>query len=131
RSSRAPDRERASSPVAASEGAAAAPAAEGGAEASAPRPPRPPREPRQASVQAEPGQVRLWVNLGKSDKVEDEGSLRSALEGAGAPAGKIAKTELRGTYSYVFVAEGDAGDFESLAGKQLGEKALKIEKAKR
>jgi ATP-dependent RNA helicase DeaD len=89
---------------------------------------RPRRE--EAPVEVAPGHLRLWVNLGKSDGV-DEGAVAGALEALGAPAGKVAKTELRGTYSYVHVAEGDAGAFEALQGKQHGEKALKIERARR
>jgi ATP-dependent RNA helicase DeaD len=77
-----------------------------------------------------PGNLRLWVNLGKADGV-DEAGLGSALSALGAPSDKVAKLELRGTYSYVHVPEGDAPAFESLAGKQHGEKALKIERARR
>ena len=88
---------------------------------------RPPRE----EAQVAPGTLRLWLNLGKDDGV-DEASLGSALTALGAPADKVAKTDLRGTYSYLHVAEGDAAAFESaLAGKQHGEKALKIERARR
>ena len=77
-----------------------------------------------------PGNLRLWVNLGKADGV-DEAGLGTALSALGAPSDKVAKLELRGTYSYVHVLEGDAPAFESLAGKQHGEKALKIERARR
>ena len=70
------------------------------------------------------------MNLGKADGV-DESSFGPALSALGAPSDKVAKLELRGTYSYVHVAEGDAAAFEALAGKQHGEKALKIERARR
>jgi hypothetical protein len=43
----------------------------------------------------------------------------------------VAKTELRGTFAYVHVAEADAPAFEALAGKQFREKAVKIERARR
>ena len=78
-----------------------------------------------AQVEVAPGNLRLWVNLGKADGV-DEASFGTALTALGAPTDKMAKLELRGTYSYVHVAEGDAPAFEALAGKQHGEKALKI-----
>jgi ATP-dependent RNA helicase DeaD len=43
----------------------------------------------------------------------------------------VARVELRPTYSYVFVAEEDAGGFEALAGKPHADKPLKIERARR
>jgi ATP-dependent RNA helicase DeaD len=101
--------------------------------------PRPPREergsvgPRAARTEAPaelPGQVRLWVGLGRQDGL-DEAALTQALETAGAPAGKVQRLELRPTYAYVFVAEEDAAGFEALHGKSHGERTLKIERAKR
>jgi ATP-dependent RNA helicase DeaD len=77
-----------------------------------------------------PGHVRMWVNLGRADAL-DEAGVSGALEALGAPAGKVAKTELRGTFAYVHVAEADAPAFEALAGKQFREKAVKIERARR
>jgi ATP-dependent RNA helicase DeaD len=97
------------------------------------RPHRERRERRRrddAPVDVDPGNVRLWVNLGKADHL-DEAGISGALEAMGAPAGKVAKTELRGTFAYVHVAEADVGAFEALAGKQHGEKGLKIERARR
>jgi ATP-dependent RNA helicase DeaD len=87
------------------------------------------REPR-AEAPVESGQARVWVNLGKMDGVADESSLAQALEAAGAPSGKVKKSEIRGSYSYVHVAEEDVGAFEGLGGKQHGEKAIKVERAK-
>ncbi len=89
------------------------------------------RRPREESQPVEPGNLRLWVSLGKTD-VADEAALKSAIGTLGAPADKVAKVDLRGTYSYVHVAEADAAEFETaLQGKQHGEKALKIERARR
>ncbi len=93
------------------------------------RPERKRREPR-AEDPVEAGQARVWVNLGKMDGVADESSLQQALEAAGAPSGKVKKSEIRGSYSYVHVAEEDVGAFEGLGGKQHGEKAIKVERAK-
>jgi ATP-dependent RNA helicase DeaD len=89
------------------------------------------RRPKEAPVEVAPGNVRIWVSLGKADGVADDAGIASALSALGAPGDKIAKTELRGTYSYVHVAEADAGAFEALAGKQHGEKPLKVERARR
>jgi ATP-dependent RNA helicase DeaD len=72
----------------------------------------------------------MWVGLGKQEGL-DEAGVTAALEGMGAPAGKVVKVELRSTYSYVFVADEDSAAFEALNGKQHGEKTLKIEKARR
>ncbi len=93
------------------------------------RPERKRREPR-AEAPVEAGQARVWVNLGKMDGVADDSSLQQALEAAGAPTGKVRKSEIRGSYSYVHVAEEDVGAFEGLGGKQHGEKAIKVERAK-
>ena len=88
------------------------------------------REPREERAEVAPGNVRLWLNFGKADGV-DEAGLGTALSSLGAPSDKVAKLELRGTYSYVHVAEGDAPAFESLAGKQHNAKEVKIERARR
>jgi len=79
---------------------------------------------------AEPGQVRLWVNLGKASGLDAAG-VTAALEAAGAPAGKVQHVELLGAFSYVFVPEGDAAGFESASGKKHGERSIKIERAKK
>ncbi|MBL8923486.1 MAG: DEAD/DEAH box helicase [Myxococcaceae bacterium] len=87
------------------------------------------REPREQTP-VEAGHARLWLNLGKLDGI-DEGGLPAALEALGAPAGKVQKTELRGSYSYIHVADGDVATFEGLMGKlHNGEKALKVERAR-
>jgi ATP-dependent RNA helicase DeaD len=88
------------------------------------------RERRPKAAELEAGQVRMWLNLGKADKL-DEAGVKSALEAAGAPVAQIARIELRPTFSYVIVAEGDAAGFEGANGKAHGEKAIKIERAKR
>ncbi|WNG44706.1 DEAD/DEAH box helicase [Archangium minus] len=93
------------------------------------RPPRPPR-PERTETPEVPGQARLWVGLGRSD-VADEAALTTALETLGAPAGKVQRIELKPTYAYVFVADEDVAAFEALNGKQHGEKALKLERARR
>ena len=49
------------------------------------------------------------INLGKMDGL-DEKSLGAALESAGAPGGKLLRTELRGTYSYGYVATRRQGE---------------------
>ena len=89
---------------------------------------RRPREPREETP-VEAGHARLWLNLGKLDGV-DESGVSSALEALGAPSGKVKKTELRGSYSYIHVADGDVGAFEALVGKLHGEKAIKVERAR-
>jgi ATP-dependent RNA helicase DeaD len=78
----------------------------------------------------EPGETRLWLNLGRADGL-DLSSLQTALEAAGAPAAKLRRTELRGTFSYLIVAEPDVAAFEAVEGKTHQEKSIKLERARR
>ncbi|MCP3101153.1 DEAD/DEAH box helicase [Myxococcus sp. K15C18031901] len=82
-----------------------------------------------ASLEAGPGEAKLWVNLGTADGL-GPGSIATALEDAGAPLGKVVRAELRPTFAYVFVAEEDAAAYETLNGKQHGTKTLRVEKSK-
>lgn len=87
------------------------------------------REPREETP-VEAGHARLWLNLGKLDGV-DEAGVPAALEALGAPGGKVKRTELRGSYSYIHVLDGDVPAFEALVGKlHNGEKAIKVERAR-
>jgi hypothetical protein len=79
---------------------------------------------------AEPGQARLWVNLGKAGNLDADG-ITKALETAGAPAGKVAHVEVLGAFSFVFVPEGDVAAFEAVSGQKHGERTIKIERAKK
>jgi ATP-dependent RNA helicase DeaD len=79
---------------------------------------------------AAPGQVRLWLNLGTSDGL-DEAGLRAALEALGAPVARVSRFDVRPTYTYAFVAEADAVAFEALDGRTHAGKALKVERARR
>jgi ATP-dependent RNA helicase DeaD len=93
------------------------------------------RRPRRERSKSEvappaPGQVRLWLNLGTLDGL-DATSLAQALEGAGAPSGKVQRADVLRSFSYLFVAEEDVGGFEALAGKKQGEKTIKLERAKK
>jgi len=96
------------------------------------RPPRRdrPEEGAPAAAEASPGLVRLWLNLGSSEGLDSAG-ITAALEGLGAPAGKLLRLDVRPTYSYGFVAEEDAAAFEKLNGQQRGEKTLRLERARR
>jgi ATP-dependent RNA helicase DeaD len=89
-------------------------------------------EPRRRTREAEApeGQVRLWVNLGRSEG-QDEASIRAAFEELGASTTKLVRLDVRPTYTYAWVAEADAATFEALNGKTHGNKALKIERARR
>ncbi|MGQ0505170.1 MAG: DEAD/DEAH box helicase [Myxococcaceae bacterium] len=97
------------------------------------RPPRQRRERERRPSSAAPpteGQTRLWLNLGKAESLDASG-LGGALEALGAPSGKIGRADVRQTYSYLDVADADADAFVALNGKSHGEKALKIERAKK
>jgi ATP-dependent RNA helicase DeaD len=91
-------------------------------------PPARERKPEEAALPS--GQARVWINVGKMDGASAE-ALRAGLEEQGAPAGKLVRVELRGTYSYLVVADPDVAAFEALNGKALQGKSLKIERAKR
>jgi len=71
--------------------------------------------------------VKLKFNLGTDDGLDEPGFI-AALEGAGAPAGKVNKALLRGHYGYAYVPESEAQAFESLDGKSHGDKALRVDK---
>ncbi|MBX7115424.1 MAG: DEAD/DEAH box helicase [Myxococcaceae bacterium] len=88
------------------------------------------RKPAPQPRAAPEGQVRMWLNLGRQQGL-DAAAITAALEGAGAPAGKVAHVEVLGPFSYVFVAEADVPDFEAVTGKPLGERSIKIERARR
>ena len=77
------------------------------------------------------GQARLWVNLGRSDKLDSDANVLAALEAAGAPVAKVLRVELRPTFSYAIVAEADVGAFEATSGKAHNQKTLKVERARR
>jgi len=83
--------------------------------------------PRRSEGGSEP---LLWINLGKSDGLDAAG-LTAAVESAGAPLGKVRRVSLRATYSYLAVPEEDAAGFEALTGRMHGEKALRVERAKK
>ena len=93
---------------------------------------RRPRRERSKSEVAPPaaGQVRMWLNLGTLDGLDSAG-VSAAMEAAGAPAGKVQRADVLRSFTYLFVAEEDVAGFEATAGKKQGEKAIKIERAKK
>jgi ATP-dependent RNA helicase DeaD len=112
----------------------------GGERERGPRGERPPRRrsaegregegAKPAIAETPEGQARLWVNLGRADKLADETALGAALEAAGAPAGKVVKVDLRPTFSYVTVPEDAVAAFEGVSGKSHDTKSLKVERAR-
>jgi hypothetical protein len=92
-----------------------------------------PRRPRRGEREVEPpaaGSTRLWVNLGTEDRLESS-SLASALEGLGAPAGKVSRVSMMRSFTYVDVSDDAVAAFQELAGKRHQEKVVKIEVARR
>ncbi|MFT3841389.1 MAG: DEAD/DEAH box helicase [Myxococcaceae bacterium] len=95
---------------------------------------RGPGEPRKRGVSkvippAE-GEARVWINLGTLDGF-DSATMGAALEGLGAPAGKLHRAEVLRAFSYLFVADEDVVGFEQLTGKKHGEKAIRAERARK
>src|SRR5262249_21120330 len=86
--------------------------------------------PRRNEGASEPSEPLLWINLGKSDGLDAAG-LTAAVESAGAALGKVRRGSVRATYSYLAVTEEDAAGFEALTGRMHGEKALRVERAKK
>jgi len=122
----APAEPSASAGQAPSEGAASAAPAEGTGERRARRE----RAPRSEPKPVPEGSARLWVGVGRAEKMTAEG-IGPSLEALGAPAGRVTQVEIRGNYSYVDVVEADVPAFEALKGKELGGRSLKIERAKK
>ncbi|MBM7114034.1 DEAD/DEAH box helicase [Archangium primigenium] len=89
---------------------------------------RPDRAPGR-SLEAAPGEVKLWINLGSEDGL-GPGSIVTALEEAGAPANTVVRADLKPGFAYVFVSEGDLAAYEALSGKQYKDKTLKVEKSR-
>ncbi|MCI0571783.1 MAG: DEAD/DEAH box helicase [Myxococcaceae bacterium] len=87
------------------------------------------REPREPAVEVQPGQARVWLNLGRADQLDAAG-VTQALEALGAPAGSVAHVDLRQTFSYLHVPEEQVAALEGLAGKSHGDKTLKLERAR-
>jgi len=85
---------------------------------------------RPSQHKARPETVRFWMNVGAADGFDDAG-LKAALESLGAPTANLARIDIRPTYSYLVIPEESATSFEGLAGKTLGGKTLKLERAKR
>jgi ATP-dependent RNA helicase DeaD len=81
------------------------------------------------SMEAAPGEVKLWVNLGTEDGL-GPGSIVTALEEAGAPTNKVLRAELKPGFAYVFIAAEDLAGFEALTGKPYKDKTLKVEKSR-
>ena len=88
------------------------------------------RGPRSEPKPIPEGSARLWVGVGRAEKLTAEG-MAGALEALGAPTGRVTQVEVRGNYSYVDVVEAEVPAFEALRGKELGGRPLKIERAKK
>jgi ATP-dependent RNA helicase DeaD len=93
------------------------------------RPRRGERERGPGGMEAGPGEVKLWINLGTEDGL-GPGSIVTALEEAGAPANKVLRADLKPGFAYVFIAQDDLAGFEALNGKPYKDKALKVEKSR-
>jgi ATP-dependent RNA helicase DeaD len=82
-----------------------------------------------ADLEPAPGQIKLWIGLGRAEGL-DESGVRGALELLGAPAARISALDVRPHFSFALVSEAEAAAFEALNGKLHGEKTLKVERAR-
>ncbi len=99
----------------------AAPAAEAAAPAAAPEPKAEPEAP-------DPRGVRLWANLGQSDKVDEAALGESLASLAQVDRGQIRAAEVRATHAYVFVAAESAEALIAVTGKEREGKKLRVER---
>ncbi len=84
---------------------------------------------RRREAEPEAGQAKLWIGLGKAENL-DEAGLKDALSALGAPVDKLVALDLRPGFTFGIVAEEDVATFEALSGKQHGDRAVKIERAR-
>ena len=79
-------------------------------------------------MQIAPGDVRLYVNLGRRDQVTDDG-LQQFLAGRGLPRITI---DLHTTHTYLIVPEAQAdATIAALTGASYGSRAVICERARR
>jgi ATP-dependent RNA helicase DeaD len=88
-----------------------------------------PRSKSRSAIEPAPGQAKLWIGLGKAEGL-DEGDLRDALTGLGAPGDKVIALDLRPGFTYAIVAEADVAAFEAASGRQHNGRAVRMERAR-
>ena len=94
----------------------------------APRPPREPREPREPERPLEPGQVRLYLNLGRRDGLR-EPEIAQLLSDRGVGG---VETQVRNSHTYLIAAESnEAAICAALTGQKHGEREIVCERARR
>jgi hypothetical protein len=89
---------------------------------------RRPRRPLRDSRPPSPGEVRLYLNVGRRDNLDDAG-LRSFVLGQGVAEIPM---ELHSSHAYLFVPEEQVEPtISALSGKPLGSRAVVCERARR
>jgi len=75
------------------------------------------------------GMIRLWINLGTQECATPE-ALCEELSKVGVLADVLQAIDLRPSFAFALAPEEKAKDLEALTGTMVGNKSLKIEKAK-
>ena len=79
----------------------------------------------------EPGWVRLYVNVGRREGLEDA-TFEALLGGSISPTPPVQRVKVLGTHTYVSVPEANADDVaRALTGKKVGDREVIAERAKR
>ncbi|MCL2626718.1 MAG: DEAD/DEAH box helicase [Cystobacterineae bacterium] len=76
------------------------------------------------------GMVRLWINLGTQECGTQE-AFCEELSKVGVSTDAFQSVDLRPNFSFALVSEEKAESLEALSGAKIGNKSLKIERAKR
>lgn len=83
----------------------------------------------EAAEEAEKG-VKLYVSLGTEDELDEAGIRKTILDLAGAEEASILRLEVKDSFSFFTVDKDAAAAFLSANGAQVGEKELRVERAK-
>src|SRR5690606_18586783 len=86
------------------------------------------REP-EAAEEGEQG-LKLYVSLGTEDGLDEAGIRKTVLDLAGAEEGSILALDVKDAFSLFTVDKDAAAAFLSANGAQVGEKELRVERAK-
>jgi len=89
-----------------------------------------PSEEAAVAQEAEPQAIRLYVGLGTADQMDEAQIRQTLLELAKAEESSILSIEVKDAFTFVTVPPDAAAAFLSANGAKVGEKELRVERAK-